>query len=124
MPRPSRSSVRVSYPRFDRDQLLALLRQRLPALQARLPLRRVVLIGSWARGRQTAASDIDLLVVYDGPPREDAFATVKRALGISQLEPHVYSAAEARAVRDRLARMAAGGVVVFSDPDRPSVNSP
>jgi predicted nucleotidyltransferase len=90
-----------------------MLRERLPRLAERLPLVRVVLFGSWAAGRHTAASDIDLLVVYEGPPREDAFAVVKTSLAIPGLEPHVYAEREAETMRDRLARMTAGGIVLF-----------
>lgn len=80
-------SVRVSYPKFSRDVLLAMLGERLPRLAERLPLVRVVLFGSWAAGRHTAASDVDLLVVYMGHPREDAFGIVKTTLGTPGLEP-------------------------------------
>ncbi|MFH1928657.1 MAG: nucleotidyltransferase domain-containing protein, partial [Chloroflexota bacterium] len=90
MPKKSSSSVRVFYPPFSREDLLALLRRRVPALGEKLPLKRVVLFGSYATGRQTVASDIDLLVVYAGQPREDAYALVKRTLNIRRLEPHVY----------------------------------
>ncbi len=76
---------------------------------------RVVLFGSWAAGRHTAASDVDLLVVYMGHPREDAFGIVKTTLGIPGLEPHVYAEGEAEGMRDRLDRMTAGGVVLFPD---------
>jgi|GEM_PF-3214678 len=61
MQKRSSSSVKVFYLPFDLEGLLALLRQRIPALQRQLPLKRVVLFGSYAKGRQTVASDIDLL---------------------------------------------------------------
>lgn len=113
MPRRSSPSVRIFYPRFSREGLLGLLRGRLPVLEARLPLVRVVLFGSWSRGRHTAASDIDLLVVYAGEPRDDAYALVKTTLAIPRLEPHVYTVREAEACGPRLERMTAGGVVLF-----------
>ena len=110
MPTKSSSSVRVFYPPFSREDLLALLRQRVPALQDKLPLKRVVLFGSYATGRQTVASDIDLLVVYAGQPREDAYALVKRTLNIRRLEPHVYAEAEYAQVRTTIERMARDGI--------------
>lgn len=113
MPGRSSSSVRVFYPKFDRAWLLDTLRARVTRLRALLPLRRVVLFGSYASGRHTVASDVDLLVVYDDPPRPDAYALVRRALGIPRLEPHVYTASEADALGPTLARMTAGGVEVF-----------
>jgi len=113
MPRRSSPSVRVFFPRFDREALVGALRERTPALAARLPLVRVVLFGSWAVSRHTAASDVDLLVVYRGDTRDDAFGIVKTTLAIPGLEPHAYSEREAELMRDRLARMTAGGVVIF-----------
>lgn len=76
---------------------------------------RVVLFGSWAVGRHTAASDVDLLVIYRGAARDDAFHVVKSALAIPGLEPHPYTEDEATEMMERLARMTAGGVVVYPD---------
>jgi predicted nucleotidyltransferase len=108
--------VRIFYPAQSRDDLIRRLQERLPALAARLPLRRVVLFGSYASGRFTAASDIDLLVVHDGPPRDDAYALVRRTLSIPRLEPHVYSLEEYEAARATVARMERGGITLLGDP--------
>lgn len=105
-------SVRVFYPAFQRDELIERLRASMEALRTRLPVRRVVLFGSWARGRATAASDVDLLVVYADPPRADAYAIVKRTLGIPHLEPHVYAESEYARVRDVVDRMTRAGVEI------------
>lgn len=102
MERRSSSSVRVFYPRFSREEVVAHLSARMAELDARLPLREVVLFGSYARGNYTVASDIDLLVVYRGEPKKEAYATVKQTLGLPRLEPHVYSEAEALALADVL----------------------
>jgi len=83
-------------------------------LNERLPLLRVVLFGSYARGNYTVASDVDLLVVYQDPAREDAFAVVKKVLGIPGLEPHVYTEGEYRQAQQRIARMTEGGIVLYS----------
>src|SRR5262249_22355920 len=88
MPRKSTSSVRISYPPFDTAWLVRTLGERIDRLASVLPLRRVVLFGSYAKGTYTVASDVDLLVVYQGEPRPDAYALVKRTLGIPRLEPH------------------------------------
>lgn len=113
MPERSSSSVRVFYPRFDRAWLLETLRERVERLRALLPVRQVVLFGSYASGRYTVGSDVDLLVVYDDPPRADAYALVKRTLEIPRLEPHLYTASQYEAQAPTVARMAAGGVVIF-----------
>jgi hypothetical protein len=113
----SSSSVRVFYPRYTREGLLAAIRERIPRLAQELPLVRVVLFGSWAIGRHTAASDVDLLVVYHGPARDDAFHVVKTTLAIPGLEPHSHTEDEAAAMAERLARMSAGGIVLYPDGD-------
>jgi len=83
-------------------------------LNERFPLLRVELFGSYARGNYTVASDVDLLVVYQGPTREDAFAIVKKVLDIPGLEPRVYSEGEYQQAEQRIARMTEGGIVLYS----------
>jgi len=73
-----------------------------------------VLFGSYAKGRQTVASDIDLLVVYTGRPRADAYALVKRALNIRRLEPHVYAEEEYEQVGMIIERMIRDGILIAS----------
>jgi len=73
----------------------------------------VVLFGSYATGKQTVASDIDLLVVYAGKPREDAYALVKRTLNIHRLEPHVYSEEEYEQARAMIEQMVRDGIPVI-----------
>ena len=92
-----------------------MLRERLPLLGKRLPLVRVVLFGSWSTGRHTPASDVDLLVIYRGEQREDAFRVVKTTLALPGLEPHVYTQHEAETMQNRLARMTAGGIVLIPE---------
>lgn len=107
----SSGSVRVFYPP-SRDEVLETLRRCLPQLNAALPLKHVVLFGSYAQSRHTAASDIDLLVVYRGPARNDAFALVKRTLALPGLEPHVYAEADYEQSRPTVERMTRGGIPV------------
>ena len=80
------------------------------ALSRDLPVKRAVLFGSWASGRATAYSDIDILVVYEGPARDDAYRVVRHHISVRGLEPHVYAEAEAEAVGQMLERMTRGGV--------------
>jgi uncharacterized protein len=110
MPRQSSSSVRVVFPRFNRDELVTELCRQLPELERNLPVRRVVLFGSWAAGRATAYSDIDLLVIYAGSPRDDAFKVVRRSIQLRGLEPHVYTETEAESLRPTLDRMTQNGI--------------
>jgi len=106
--------VRIFYPRFDRETLIKELKKRLEDLKMKLPLSYVALFGSYAQGNYTVASDVDLLVVYRGEDREDAFTTVKKTVDIPLLQPHVYKEDEYERVRSVVARMTEGGVILFS----------
>jgi predicted nucleotidyltransferase len=114
MPQRSSGSVKVFYPPWTREALLVRLREGVAALREVLPLVRVVLFGSYARGRQTAASDIDLLVVYAGAVRGDAYALVRRTLGLRRLKPHVYAEEEYAQVSATLERMVQDSIIVYS----------
>jgi predicted nucleotidyltransferase len=105
--------VKVTFPARDREQIVLHLRERMLALAQDLPIRRVVLFGSWARGRATAFSDVDVLVVYAGPSREDAYRLAWRALDLPGLEPHVYAEAEAVALAATLDQMTRDSVPIF-----------
>lgn len=113
MPSESSGSVRIFWPRFSREELLQVLAKRLRRLAEKLPLVRVVLFGSYAKGNYTAGSDVDLLVVYRGPPRPDAYALVWYTLQIPGLEPHVYAEEEYLNLRATIERMCQDGVVLY-----------
>ena len=114
----SSSTVRVFSPPFNRGQLVRLLRERLPRVQAELPVTRAVLFGSWSRDQATAFSDIDLLIVYADPVRDDAHKLVWKCIGLRGLEPHVYSDSEAAGIRPTLDQMARGGIDLLEpEPD-------
>jgi len=114
MRRESSSSVRIFYPQFDKEELIQQLRLRIKELAAKMPLSLVILFGSYAHGNYTVASDVDLLVVYKGKERKDAFATIKKLIDISRIEPHVYSEDEYESLKEVMDRMTAGGVILFS----------
>jgi predicted nucleotidyltransferase len=84
----------------------------MPSLKEKLPVKRAVVFGSYAKGRHTIASDIDLLIVYSGSSREDAYALVKRTLNIPRLEPHTYSEGEYRQAEKAVERMIKDGISV------------
>lgn len=78
-----------------------------------LPVRTVTLFGSYAADRFTPGSDIDVLVIYEGPARDSAFRAVVQALSIPGLEPHLYTESEAQAVAPTLERMMSGGISIY-----------
>jgi len=117
MPIRSSTSVRVFYPKFDQAYLLRILPERLKVLQRRLQLLRVVLFGSYAKGNFTVGSDVDLLIVYKGEKRADAYAVAKRTLDIPQLEPHVYSEDEYKEMEGIINKMSNGGIfILYEEP--------
>jgi hypothetical protein len=59
------------------------------------------------------ASDVDVLIVYRGEPRQDAYAIAKRTLRIPRLEPHLYTEAEYAVAARVVDRMVEGGVVLL-----------
>jgi len=113
MPKKSSPSVRIFYPEYDTPALVEALKEKLPCLERELPLRKVVLFGSYARGGYTAASDIDLLVIYGGEHRRDAYSVCRKALDIRRLEPHLYTEDEYRAMKDTVSRMEEGGIILL-----------
>jgi hypothetical protein len=100
-PKPSGSSgsVKVFYQAYDRAQLIEWLRKQMPALRARLPVRRAVLFGSWAAGRATTFSHVDVLIVYADPrarmPRSSCGSTsacaVSSPMGTRRQKPRMGS---------------------------------
>lgn len=113
----SSSSVKVYYPRLSRDEAIRIIRKRLQTLSEKMPLCSAILFGSYAKGRYTASSDIDLLVVYDDPKRDDAYSLAWDEIGIPQLQLHIYTVSEYEALRrsgSSLPKEALKGIVVWS----------
>jgi len=51
----------------------------------------MILFGSYARNRYTAGSDIDVLLVYRGKERNDAYKVIMNEIRLPNLEPRVYT---------------------------------
>jgi uncharacterized protein len=64
----------------DRDETLAALRQALPELQRRWPIRSLAVFGSMARGEASQASDLDILVEFGEPIGLSSFLALERKL--------------------------------------------
>lgn len=113
MLKKSSGSAQIYYPKFSKENLIQAIRERLEDLNQNLPLLLVVLFGSYAKGNYTVASDTDLLVVYRGKERKDAYATIKKTLGISRVEPHVYLDSEYEKMKKTINKMIKNGIVLF-----------
>lgn len=123
MQKRSLRSVKIFYPEFDLEELIKRISERLPKLEELLQIKLVVLFGSYARGCYTIASDVDLLVVYEGTPKEDPYHLVKKAIGLRGLEPHVYSISEYAAMWDTIEKMTKGGIVLLDKRGGSTVSS-
>ena len=119
MEKRSSNSFQIFYPKFNREQIIQLIKERLNHLKRELPILRVVLFGSYARGNYTVASDVDLLVIYDGKPRKKAYEVIKSVFDIPSLEPHPYSQEEHEMMKDTVQRMTRDGITLF-DADEPA----
>ncbi|MEA2074394.1 MAG: nucleotidyltransferase domain-containing protein [Euryarchaeota archaeon] len=108
----SSGSVRVFYPKYDTEWLVQEIRKKLEELNEKLSTSMVVLFGSFAKRNYTVASDVDLLVVYKGEKKEDAYVIVKSSLDIPRLEPHVYSQREYEDMKGVISKMIEGGIVI------------
>ena len=62
------------------DEIRAELRAMLPELRRRYPVAGLGVFGSYARGEQSDASDLDLLVDFDGPIGLFAFVALEEEI--------------------------------------------
>lgn len=115
MQRRSSNSVRIFYPKYSKEKVIKKITENLEVLHTRLPLLLVSLFGSYAKGNYTAASDIDLLVVYKGKEKKDAYGIVKKAFDIYGLEPHAYSEDEYRENKDTVKKMIKDGIIIYQE---------
>lgn len=90
MPERSSNSVRVIYPEFNRDQVIARLEESAQSAAKQIGLELLILFGSFAKGRYTAASDIDVLAVCDDDAVAKAYEVLLNTAKITNLELHVY----------------------------------
>jgi len=93
--------VRIFWPEFSKEELIKRIREGIRSILNALPITKVVLFGSYAEGRHTAASDVDLLVIYRGVKRQDDYSICWDALSIPQLELHIYTEEEYERLRSR-----------------------
>lgn len=114
--------VRVTYPTLGRVEVMERLRKACISLERKLPISRMILFGSYAQGRYTAGSDIDVIVVYKGPERDDAYKMVVNEMGLPRVEPRVYTEEEFDALMvgsPRFAEvLAKEGIVITQAGDR------
>jgi len=117
MPRKSSSSVRIYYPKLGKEDLVSLLKERVRDLSKELPIKLVTLFGSYAAGRYTAASDVDVLAVVSGGNKGELYRKIHEGLGIRNIQLHLYTVDEYEKLKwngSSFIREAEGkGIVIF-----------
>lgn len=85
---------KIYCPEIDKDSLVSILKDRIEKLSRKLRIRIAILFGSYATGRYTPASDVDLLVVVEDEDKEKAYSEIFKDLKISNLQLHLYTLKE------------------------------
>lgn len=98
-------SVRVFFPPWTKEEILKRLKEGLVVLREEVPLRQAYLFGSWAAGRALPGSDVDLLLIYQGPAREDLHRLARKAFKGLPVELHAYTEEETNTLKPLLERM-------------------
>jgi len=86
--------VKVTYPSMTRAEVVERLRKASINVAKKLPVVKIILFGSFAQDRFTAGSDVDLLVIYRGEKRDEAFKLVMDEVRLPRLEPRIYTEEE------------------------------
>lgn len=111
--------VKVAYPSLTRAEVVERLRKASVNLGKKLPVVKVVLFGSYAQDRYTAASDIDVLVIYRGQKRDQAFKLVMDEVRLPRLEPRICTEEEFNSLLTESPRfakvLAEEGITIFAD---------
>ncbi|MEM2902855.1 MAG: nucleotidyltransferase domain-containing protein [Candidatus Bathyarchaeia archaeon] len=98
----SSSSVRVFYPSCSLEDVVKELKRVSSPLSKRLGLKRIVVFGSYAKNRRTVASDVDVLVVYDGlkSSEDDVYKTLRKSVKLPRVELHILSKEDYELMKD------------------------
>lgn len=101
MPKRYTSSVKVFFPKLSREEVTEELGRCAAGLREELGLERVILFGSYARGTYTVASDIDIMIVFDGEKsREDeVHRRMMKEIRLPRVELHLVSKGDLKAYR-------------------------
>lgn len=119
MQKKSSSSVKIYYPKLSKEELTSLLKEKTRKLLKELPLKIVVLFGSYAKGRYTAFSDIDLLVVIKDQHKDYAYHKTHNSLEIDNLQLHLYTSEEYQKLRRKsptfIKEIEEKGIVIYKE---------
>ena len=113
------NSVKIYYPKYNKEKIIKLLKAKIRKIREKIPLKRVILFGSYASGKYTAASDVDILIIYRGPKRNDAYSLCWDIIGIPELQLHIYSEEEYIKLKQRSSSIPkeaeTKGIIIWED---------
>jgi len=83
--------VKIFFPKFSREEVVREISRCAAELRDSLGLECVILFGSYAKGRYTVASDIDLLVIFnDEKSSEDnVYKSLMKSIKLPRVELHI-----------------------------------
>ncbi|MEM2841877.1 MAG: nucleotidyltransferase domain-containing protein [Thermoproteota archaeon] len=95
----SSNTVKIYYPEFNLEELIERIKRGVEIILKSLPIETVILFGSYVEGKHTAASDVDLLIIYESPKRKNDYSVCWDAFKIPQLELFIYTKSEYEKLR-------------------------
>ncbi len=110
-------SVKFYYPRFNRESLIEYLKLKALELKEKIPLAKLILFGSYAKNRYTAASDIDVLIIYKGNRLSDDYHIIWDTLQLPEVQLHIYTLDEFEKLKSSgssFPKEVEKGVIVYS----------
>ncbi len=94
MQNESSIDVRIYYPRLTREEILQQLRASSQELSKVVNLLEMRLFGSYAKGTNTASSDVDIFIVFEGYDKDEVYSKCWQIIGIPEAEIHLYTRRE------------------------------
>lgn len=92
MRRKSLDSVKIYSPRFRKEEIIRILKKKAYILAKKMGVKKIILFGSYARNRYTAASDIDILIIYnDKERRSNLYSEIWDIIDIPEIQLHIYT---------------------------------
>ena len=87
--------MKVFYPKFKKEELVGRLKRNFIEISRRIEIMDAWLFGSYAKGTNTAFSDIDIFVVVGDNHGMNAYSICWDLIGIPEIELHIYTKEEA-----------------------------
>ncbi|MHB8360386.1 MAG: nucleotidyltransferase family protein [Thermoplasmataceae archaeon] len=106
--------VKVFYPKYKKKELVECLQKKFLEITGKIKIVDARLFGSYAKGTNTAFSDIDIFVVVDGYDKESAYSICWDIIEIPEIELHLY-------VREELDIMRKNGNSFLKEIERDSI---